>query len=413
VSQQGLDVAAVAAIPPAAAVRAVGRRVNGASGTCVLVHPVQAQDGRDKPADGREEREGEVGLPKAAAAVEAVDTLFKTLSASRKKRKVAADYISPSSLASFAQQTAIPSLHKSSPAGINTLVLSKNRPTQFWTGGNDKIVQLFDSSSSKVVASLSGHTKKVTRLAFREPKSTDTPALIMSASVDKTSRIWSMDSASGEYAPHHTIKTHKGEVSGISLFPTETLLALASADKSYSIHDLTTLQELYHSPASTTPFTSASMHPDGLLLALGTNKSSIQIYDVRSGAVAASLAPQEPSNFTISTLSFSENGYHLCAPSSPSSLAIWDLRHLSSAATVDLGEGFQVNGVKYDTGSSLFLGVAGNEGLRVFRHKTWEEVVRLDSGGLALSDLDWNADATQLWATGGREVRMWGPAAAT
>jgi len=155
------------------------------------------------------------------------------------------------------------------------------------------------------------------------------------------------------------------------------------------------------------------MHPDGLLLALGTNKSSIQIYDVRSGAVAASLAPQEPSNFTISTLSFSENGYHLCAPSSPSSLAIWDLRHLSSAATVDLGEGFQVNGVKYDTGSSLFLGVAGNDGLRVFRHKTWEEVVRLDSGGLALSDLDWNADATQLWATGGREVRMWGPAAAT
>ena len=339
--------------------------------------------------------------------------LLISLSASRKKRKVAADYISPALVATFTQQATIPSLHKSSPAGINTLLLSKSNPTQFWTGGNDKIVQLFDSSSSKVVASLSGHTKKVTGLAFREPTNPDTPALIMSASVDKTSRIWALDSASGEYAPLHTIKSHKGEVSGISLLPTRTFLALASMDKTYSIHDLASQQEIYRSPATSTAFASASIHPDGLLLALGTNKSSIQIYDVRSGAVAASLAPPEPVGFSVHTLSFSENGYHLCAPSSPSSLAIWDLRHLSSAASIDLGEGFQVNSVRYDAGSSLFLGVAGNEGLRVFRHKTWEEVVRLDTGGLALSGLDWNADATQLWAAGGREVRMWAPATTT
>jgi len=250
-------------------------------------------------------------------------------------------------------------------------------------------------------------------LALRESRSPDVQTLIMSASADKTSRIWVSDPASGEYAPHHTIKTHKGEVMGISILPTNNLLALASADKTYSIHDLSALQEIYRSPPTSTPFTSAAMHPDGLLLALGTNKSSIQIYDVRSGAVAASLAPPETSGFSVSTLSFSENGYHLCAPSSPSSLSVWDLRHLSSTASIDLGEGFQVNSVKYDTGSSLFLGVAGNEGMRIFRHKTWEELVHLNTGGLALSCVDWNSDATQLWAVGGREVRMWGPPAAS
>lgn len=341
--------------------------------------------------------------------VEEIDVLFKTLSASRKKRKVAADYINPSVFATFAQQKAIPSLHKSSPAGINALTLSQSNPTRFLTGGNDKIVQLFDSATSKVVASLSGHTKKVTRVAFREASPTNSTTLILSASMDKTSRIWAQDSASGEYAPHHTIKVHKGEVTGLSLLPTRTLLALSSTDKTYSIHDLSTQQRVYHSPVTDAAFTSASVHPDGLLLALGTNNSAVQIYDVRSGAVAASLTPSEPSSFSVETLSFSENGYHLCAPISASSLSIWDLRHLKSAATIDLGTTFKVNAVKYDPGSGLFLGVAGNEGLRVFRHKTWEELVRLETDGLTLTDLDWNADATQLWATGGREVRVWGP----
>jgi pre-mRNA-processing factor 19 len=260
-----------------------------------------------------------------------------------------------------------------------------------------------------VIASLSGHTKRITRVAFREPTTADSPTLIMSASADKTSRVWGLDSASGEFAPRHTIKCHKGEVTGLTLLPTKNLLALSSADKTYSIHDLVAQKELYRSPVTETAFTSAAIHPDGLLLALGASKSIIQIFDIRSGAVAASLSPVESSELPVESLSFSENGYQLCAPSSSSSLSIWDLRHLSSAATIDLGSGFKINSVKYDTGSSLFIGVAGNEGIRVFRHKTWEEIVRLDTDGLSMSDLDWNADATQLWATGGREVRMWGP----
>jgi len=64
-----LDAAAVAAVPPTAVIGAVSG--SGASGPGVLVDPVQAQERRDQPADGRQEGEGEVGLPLAASSVEA------------------------------------------------------------------------------------------------------------------------------------------------------------------------------------------------------------------------------------------------------------------------------------------------------------------------------------------------------
>jgi hypothetical protein len=61
-------------------------------------------------------------------------------------------------------------------------------------------------------------------------------------------------------------------------------------------------------------------------------------------------------------LGFSENGYQLLAPSSESTVAVWDL-------TFDLGAGFGVSGVADDPSAKL-LGISGTEGLRVFAHKT-------------------------------------------
>ena len=66
-----LDTATVAPIPLPPAIRPVGRGMHSPRSPSVLVHPVQSQDSRDEPADGAQEREGEISLPQAAATVEA------------------------------------------------------------------------------------------------------------------------------------------------------------------------------------------------------------------------------------------------------------------------------------------------------------------------------------------------------
>ena len=345
------------------------------------------------------------GLPKEY--VEQIDEKSAALSAGRRKRKPAADHATVKDVKAYKATHTIPSLHAASPAGITSLALSKNDPNLFVTGGNDKIVQLYDRTEDKVVAGLKGHTKRVAQVALRESEAEGTPTLVLSASADKTARVWAHDSASGKYTPHTTIKTHKGEVTGLFVHPVSNLMGLSSLDRTYSIHDLTTLAPIFRSAVNEEAFTSAAVHPDGTLLGFGTPGSTVQIFDIRSGALAATLTPESTETpFTVSTLSFSENGYHLIAPGSASTVAVWDLRKQSRAASIDLGDSFKIKKLVYDV-SAQFFGVAGNEGGRVYAHKTWEELVRFEEGG-EMTDIAFGNLGLEVWGTTGREVRVWG-----
>ncbi|PFH50770.1 hypothetical protein AMATHDRAFT_3625 [Amanita thiersii Skay4041] len=349
-----------------------------------------------------DEGTSEEALP--AEVVAKIDETHQALSSARKKRKPPADYTSVADVKTFTSKHTIPSLHSASPSGITSLAISHANPSQFLTGGNDKIVQLYDRSTDKVLASLKGHTKKVNHVAFREHDGE--PTLLLSAGADKIAKVWSHDSASGEYVPKSTIRTHKGELTGLAVHPTSTFLMISSADKTYSVHDLTNFNQIFRSAPSEDAFASMAIHPDGTLLALGTPSSTIQIYDIRSGAIAATLSPENSTPFTVNTLSFSENGYHLLAPNSLSSVAIWDLRKQKATQSLPLGDDFKVNKVLYDA-SAQFLGVAGSLGARIFAHKTWEELLKLEDGGDML-DLAFGEQGKEMWGITGREVRIWG-----
>ncbi|KAF9642401.1 WD40 repeat-like protein [Thelephora ganbajun] len=284
------------------------------------------------------------GLP--APVIQQIDETHQALSSIRKKRKAPADYVTPVQVKTFTAKHTIPSLHSSSPSGINSIALSKLNPNQFLTDGNDKIVQLYDR----------GTDKKVNHIALRE---------------------------------------REGE-------PT----LLTSGNKTWSLHDLANFEPILHSPEADDSFSAMSIHPDGTLIGLGTPTSTIQIFDVRTGAVAASLTPDNTTPFTVNTLSFSENGYHLLAPNSTSSMAVWDLRKPKIAHSISLGDSFKVNEVLDDYSAQL-LGVMGNEGARIYAHRSWEELIRFEEGGEVV-DLAYGEQGQEIWGVSGRDVRIWG-----
>ena len=65
-----------------------------------------------------------------------------------------------------------------------------------------------------------------------------------------------------------------------------------------------------------------------------------------------------------------------------------------------------MNKVVYDV-SAQFLGVAGSLGARVYAHKSWEELIKLEEGGEA-TDLAFGVEGKEIWGVTGREVRIWG-----
>ncbi|KXN83636.1 Pre-mRNA-processing factor 19 [Leucoagaricus sp. SymC.cos] len=394
-----------------AATRVVARLVRERDAAREALANVQASIGiaPSAPADGGDVEMGEGGVTEEglpASVVSQIDETHATLSAARKKRKPPAGYTTAVEVKTYAAKHSIPSLHSASPAGITSLAVSRVNPSQFLTGGNDKTVQLYDRSTDKVLASLKGHSKKINHVAFREREGDKT--LLLSAGADKIAKIWSQDDASGEYIANYTFRTHKGEISGLAVHPTSTLAVYASLDKTYSIHDLTNFTQVFRSAPSDEPFTSLAVHPDGTLIATGTPTSTIQIFDVRTGAIAATLTPSEGTPFTVNSLTFSENGYHMLAPDSLSSVSIWDLRKTKSTHSIDLGGNFKVNRVTYDQ-SAQFLGVSGNHGAKIFAHKTWEELVRVEEDG-DISELVFGEQGKEIWVATGREVKIWGSA---
>jgi pre-mRNA-processing factor 19 len=343
----------------------------------------------------------EGGLPENVVAQ--IDETHQALSSVRKKRKPAPGYATPAEVKDYSLVHTIPSLHSASPAGITALALSKSHPSQFLTGGNDKTVELYDRSTDKVLASLKGHTKKINHVAFREKDGENT--ILLSAGADKIAKAWAHDSASGEYLPKATLRVHKGEVSGLAVHPTSSFFVLASTDKTYSVHDISNFSQISRSAPSEEAYSSLSIHPDGCLIGLGTPSSTVQIYDIRTGGIAASLAPSNVPPFTVNSLSFSENGYHLLAPNSISSVAVWDLRKQKATQTISVGDGFKISSVLYDP-SAQFLGVAGQQGIRIFANKTWEELLRVEEGS-EVAEIAFGELGKEIWGAGAREVRIW------
>ncbi|KAJ7071444.1 WD40-repeat-containing domain protein [Mycena amicta] len=295
--------------------------------------------------------------------VEQIDKTHAALSGVRKKRKPPPEYATTAEIKTLAPKHTIPSLHSASPAGITSLAVSTSNPSHFLTGGNDKVVQLYDRDTDKVLATLKGHTKKINHVAFRE--NDGEPTLLLSGGADKIAKIWAHETASGDYLPKATIRTHKSDITG-----QDVLLAR-------SFHLSTSLSVRPGRRSLLLPGYPSRRNSHGTR---HTDVQDLHLLTCVPGTAAAILEPPEGTTpFTVNTLSFSENGYHLLAPNSLSTVAVWDLRKRKTAHTIDLGENFKVNKVVYDY-SAQFFGVAGNQGARVFAHKTWEELARLGRG---------------------------------
>jgi len=289
----------------------------------------------------------------------------QSLSSVRKKRKPAAGYATPDAVKAFTQTAHIPSLHATKPPGISALDLSGRTAL---TGGPDKIVQVFDLDSSKVLGTLKGHAKAVNHVAFAGE-------MAISGSADKTVRLWGEEN--GKWSAKGTLSGHKGEITGLAVHPSGSYLAAGSTDSTWSFYDLSTVKSVATYSAvdgveGSFSYTSFAGHPDGILHGGGTS-DGIRVWDVRQ---ATSLAATLQSS-NVNSLSFSENGYYLATSSSSSpTVSIFDLRKLAVISSWQLPSDNQITEVRFDT-SAQFLSVVGTD-LRVYANKTWDELYKFE-----------------------------------
>lgn len=302
-------------------------------------------------------------------------------------------------------------MHGTKPPGVTALDLASDGKT-IVTGGADKVVQVFDLESQKVLGTLKGHTKAVTHVAFRD--SGEFARIAISSGADKTVRFWGSDDDS--WGAKGSITAHKSDVTGLGVHPSGLYAASGSTDSTWALHDIGTVKTIntYRAIAGedgSFSYTSLGVHPDGVLHALGTKDGLVRVWDARVANSLAATLTSHPGQAVVS-ISLSENGYNMAtAAAGSSTVNIFDLRKLKLAKSWNLPEENEIKEVRFDT-SAQFLSVSGTD-YRVYQNKSWEELVKFDdNNGLLTAARFGPLGANIVLAGMDRTVRVLGPAAA-
>uniref|UniRef100_A0A8C7MKA5 Pre-mRNA-processing factor 19 n=1 Tax=Oncorhynchus kisutch TaxID=8019 RepID=A0A8C7MKA5_ONCKI len=295
------------------------------------------------------------------------------LTTERKKRgkTVPEELVRAEDLSKYRQVASHAGLHSASVPGILCMDLCPSDTNKVLTGGADKNVVVFDKKEEQIIATLKGHTKKVTSVIYHPSQS-----VVFSASPDSTIRVWSVTGGNCI----QVVRAHEASVTGLSLHATGDYLLSSSEDQYWAFSDIQTGQVLTKvtDEAAGVALTCAQFHPDGLIFGTGTADSQIKIWDLKEHTNVANFPGHSG---PVTSIAFSENGYYLATGAQDSSVKLWDLRKLKNFKTIALDNNYEVKSLVFDQ-SGTYLAVGGSD-IRVYICKQWSEVLNFsDHSGL-------------------------------
>ncbi|CAL1352580.1 unnamed protein product [Linum trigynum] len=244
------------------------------------------------------------------------------------------------------------------------------------TGGDDCTAVLFDYSSRKVRATLTGHSKKVTAVKFAVDGE-----VFLTGSADKTVRIWER-TEDESYVYRHTFKNHTDEVRAIAV--NAEYIVTASLDATWWLYDLygdsgSKVNTTVRDGSERAGYTAAAFHPEGKVLGLGTCGGIVKIWDVRKQAPVAELGGGHVE--AVTAMSFSET-HALLATAAEDGVKLWDCRTWEQLCIPEFYDAdTPANSVTFGHGCP-YLGVATSSGIRVSNPtEDWNSIeTRTDTG---------------------------------
>lgn len=197
---------------------------------------------------------------------------------------------------------------------------------------------MFDRSRKSVIFSNDHGKSRIVSVQFVGDSGS-----LMSASSEGTVRIWNKLTHSNceSFSLSTTYPCYHAELVSALSHPLHTYMIAVCKDETWQLWDLEKAHiicsvkrsgDQCRSPTRqlNVRYSAADIHPDGLILGIGTNEPAVRLFDNRTENKEVGHLSQSGSsghNDHITGISFSENGY-LMSSSSQDGVKIWDLRKL-------------------------------------------------------------------------------------
>lgn len=280
--------------------------------------------------------------------IEKMDEISKSLFSERKNKKKPDDYYSSTDFATFTEKGSFP-LHSSSAPGVLSLDIHRTYTSLIWTGGNDGKAVIFDKSSQKVISSLVNEQDHSGVFAVEFSKNG-----VLLTRNNGVAEYWNTDFATESWK----LKRKVFGVAGIvaKVHPLDPYFIFSSTNNSWGYFNMETGSKLAQIELENNEELSCvTIHPDGLMMATGSNNGIIRLWDIRTQSVVAKL---EEHKDPIRSLKFSEKAIHLVSTSQNDiSPLLWNLKKLNQSSPQKIlhTKGGQVNSVEFDPYGSYII----------------------------------------------------------
>ena len=274
------------------------------------------------------------------------------------------------------------SIHSNSVPEITCLESHPVHKNLVITGGNDKSAVILNLHTGQIVSKLNKgqhHLKAITSAAFHPTRD-----ICVTSSLDGLVKVWaptsshslpSISSSSSsssvsltgmssvyDVASSFRSSLSGSEVTGLSIHPMGDFAVSSNRDASWSFSDLSIGQVVANfsdaaSKSSSECYDKIRLHPDGLLVAIGTNTKLIKIFDLRNGDLAATFSGHIGA---IRAITFGENGFSLASGSDDGG-RFWDLRKQECTRHVALENSTACSSVSFDE-TSQYVALGGSTG---------------------------------------------------
>jgi murein L,D-transpeptidase YafK len=193
---------------------------------------------------------------------------------------------------------------------------------QILSGGEDKMLRLWDVATGQNVRTMEGHTGEILAVAF-SPASPH----VLSAGKDKTVKLWDIETG----LLLKTFEGHADEVLSAAISADGRFVLSGSKDKTVKLWDTGTGQLLKTYEGHTDEVTAAALSADGRQALSGSKDRTVKLWDVETGQL---LKTFEGHSEGVLSVAF-PGGSKALSGSQDRTLKLWDLASGAAVKTLE------------------------------------------------------------------------------